>query len=197
MEKSKAEMMLEKVANGLDLPSRIRWSAKDVPHLLVYTSIYTFSVCYYCKKKAFKVFWPWPEKDQTSAELKTYKDVTNIFEIEGRMVGDKKVPNNWPVCAFCKTLAVVNCKTKKGEWSNLCESCFSEEAIDIGDGLGFILVKEVELDLKGDDLDSLRKLIGILTASNLLGADYNVVELQGTLEATIAADAAEEENNGV
>jgi len=40
-----------------------RWSKKGVPHIIVTTSVSTFSVCYFRRAKVFRVYSPWPSGD--------------------------------------------------------------------------------------------------------------------------------------
>ena len=58
----------------------IRTSKSGVPHIVVKHSHVTYSVCYFAKWNKYRVFYPYPDSNQTKKTLNTQNEVIEFFK---------------------------------------------------------------------------------------------------------------------
>lgn len=50
----------------------LRWSARKVPHIVVSSTPYDLSVCYFASTNQWRVFWPYPSWGRTQNKQTFY-----------------------------------------------------------------------------------------------------------------------------
>jgi len=85
---NKPYRMLERVKKYIPFETDIKISQRGVPHLLFPAPDgITYSICYFCGKKRFKIFYPYLNfTQQEKVVCKLWYDVLNFFKFKTKEV---------------------------------------------------------------------------------------------------------------
>jgi len=85
---NKPYRMLERVKKYIPFETDIKISQRGVPHLLFPAPDgITYSICYFCGKKRFKIFYPYLNfTQQEKVVCKLWYDVLNFFKFKTKGV---------------------------------------------------------------------------------------------------------------
>ncbi len=80
---NKPYRMLERVKKYMPFETTLRISNNGVPHLVFFApDEITYSICYFAKKRRFKIFYPYPSYQQTKIVCKLWTDVLEFFNFK-------------------------------------------------------------------------------------------------------------------